>query len=262
MSNQLGLEATGVSKIFDTPTGSLLAVDNVSLKVPAGEFVSVIGPSGCGKSTLLRMFADLDSATSGELSVADMPSKDARLQRKYAFVFQAPTLLPWKSVLKNVALPLKIMGTGKEERERIAREMINLVGLDGFENRLPWQLSGGMQQRVSIARALTVRPPVLLMDEPFGALDEITRDKMNQELVNLRATQHQTVMFITHSIAEAVFLSDRVVVMSARPGRIIADIKIDLPEPRTAESRLHPNFSAHVTAIRGFLVDAYNAPQK
>jgi len=256
-TNGHGLRAVGVSKVFSTPTGDLLAVDNVSVEVPTGEFISIIGPSGCGKSTLLRMFADLDTPSAGELFVHDVPAPQARAKREYAMVFQAPTLLPWKNVIKNVALPLKIMGIGKAERLRTAEEMIRLVGLEGFEHRLPWQLSGGMQQRVSIARALTVRPPVLLMDEPFGALDEITRDRMNLELVALRAVQTQTVLFITHSISEAVFLSDRVLVMSARPGRFIADIHIDLPAQRTVETRQDPKFFEYVSQIRGQLVDAY-----
>jgi NitT/TauT family transport system ATP-binding protein len=253
-----GLQASGVTKVFSTPTGELLAVDDVSIVVPRGQFVSIIGPSGCGKSTLLRMFADLEQPTTGELSVNGQSSAEARAKRQYAFVFQAPTLLPWKNVLKNVALPLKIMGTEKTSRLETANEMIKLVGLEGFESQLPWQLSGGMQQRVSIARALTVRPPALFMDEPFGALDEITRDRMNLELASLRRYDHQTVLFITHSISEAVFLSDRVLVMSARPGRIIADLTIDLPEVRTAEIRQDPRFFEYVSDIRGRLVDAYN----
>ena len=258
VNETIGLRATGVTKIFSTPTGDLRAVDDVSIDVPRGQFVSIIGPSGCGKSTLLRMFADLERPTAGELLVNGTSAAEARLERQYAFVFQAPTLLPWKNVLKNVALPLKIMGTDKAKRLETAREMIELVGLSGFEHQLPWQLSGGMQQRVSIARALTVRPPALFMDEPFGALDEITRDRMNLELAALRRFDQQTVLFITHSISEAVFLSDRVLVMSARPGRIIADLTIDLPESRTAEIRQDPKFFEYVSDIRGRLVDAYN----
>lgn len=262
MNNTTGLQANGVTKVFQTPTGELRALDDVSISIPAGQFVSIIGPSGCGKSTLLRMFADLEHPTSGDLRVNGMSAEQARTQRQYAFVFQAPTLLPWKNVLRNVSLPLKIMGVGKAERLATAREMITLVGLEGFENQLPWQLSGGMQQRVSIARALTVRPPVLLMDEPFGALDEITRDRMNLELVALRRFDNQTVLFITHSISEAVFLSDRVLVMSARPGKVIADITIDLPEQRTAETRQDRAFFDYVSAIRGYLVDAYNTAKE
>ena len=261
MNTTTGLQALGVTKIFNTPTGELRAVDNVSITIPQGQFVSIIGPSGCGKSTLLRMFANLELPTSGELNVNGLPAVEARQKRQYAFVFQSPTLLPWKNVLRNVALPLKIQGVPKAERLATAREMIKFVGLEGFESQLPWQLSGGMQQRVSIARALTVRPPVLLMDEPFGALDEITRDRMNVELASLRRFDNQTVLFITHSIAEAVFLSDRVLVMSARPGKVIADLSIDLPEDRTVETRQDPRFFDYVSTIRGYLVDAYNTDE-
>lgn len=256
------IRASGVSKVFPSQGGDLLAVDNVDLTIPAGQFVSIIGPSGCGKSTLLRMFADLESPSSGTIELGGISAAEARKARKYSFVFQAPTLLPWKSVLRNTALPLKILGVAKSERVSVAQEMLALVGLSGFEDRLPWQLSGGMQQRVSIARALTVRPPILLMDEPFGALDEITRDKMNQELLSLRKSQAQTVIFITHSISEAVFLSDRVIVMSARPGRIIADLLISLGSERTASVRLRPEFSEYIKMIRGKLVDAYDSTKK
>jgi NitT/TauT family transport system ATP-binding protein len=258
VAEAIGLKAINVTKVFDTPTGELIAVDDVSIDIPRGQFVSIIGPSGCGKSTLLRMFADLEQPTAGELLVNGTSAAQARANRQYAFVFQAPTLLPWKNVLKNVALPLKIKGVDKASRLETAREMIKLVGLEGFENQLPWQLSGGMQQRVSIARALTVRPPALLMDEPFGALDEITRDRMNLELAALRRFDAQTVLFITHSISEAVFLSDRVLVMSARPGKVIADIVIDLPEHRDAATRQETKFFEYVSDIRGYLVDAYN----
>ena len=232
------VEARGLGVEFGAGaqrTGALLDVD---LTVRRGEFVSLIGPSGCGKTTLLRTIADLEVPTSGRLLVDGMAPKAARLARRYGYVFQVPGLLPWRTVKRNVMLPLEIMGVPAPERRARAVEHLALVGLSEFGHRFPWQLSGGMQQRVSIARALSFRPPLLLMDEPFGALDEITRDGLNLHLHRLWRQTGMTVVFVTHSIPEAVFLSTRVVIMSPRPGRILDVVECDLPQgERTLELR-------------------------
>jgi NitT/TauT family transport system ATP-binding protein len=231
------IEARELSLTFETADGPVYALSRVDLTVHDGEFVSFIGPSGCGKTTLLRVIADLEQASEGSISVNGMTPDEARRKRAYGYVFQAPALYPWRSVERNVALPLEIMGFGAAERaERIARNL-DLVNLTGFEKKFPWQLSGGMQQRVSIARALAFDPRLLLMDEPFGALDEIVRDKLNQQLLELWAHTGKTVVFVTHSIPEAVFLSNRIVVMSPRPGRIIDVIETNFPRNRTLDIR-------------------------
>ena len=217
--------------------GAVYALQDVSLDVRDREFVSVIGPSGCGKSTLLRVVADLSKPTRGEVQVGGETPNSARLKRKVGFVFQDPALLEWRRILQNVALPLEIEGVSRKVREQSAQELIELVGLKGFERSYPRQLSGGMRQRAAIARAMSTNPEVLLMDEPFGALDQITRDRMNMELLELTQRQRMTVVFVTHSIHEAVLLSDRVFVMTPRPGRISEVIEIDLPRPRTLNSR-------------------------
>ena len=227
-----------------------VALQSADLEVAEGEFVSLIGPSGCGKTTLLRIIADLVQPTGGEITVAGKSPAQARLDREYGYVFQAPVLYDWRSVLRNVTLPLEIMGFDREERRRRARELLRMVGLAEFESNYPWQLSGGMQQRVSIARALAFDPRLLLMDEPFGALDEITREAMNNELLRIWQETGKTVIFVTHSIAEAVFLSSRVVVMTARPGKIERVIDIDLPYPRTEESRESTRFFELATEVR------------
>ena len=227
-----------------------MALDNVDIEIDRGGFVSIIGPSGCGKSTMLRIFADLLTPTSGAARVNGKHPSEARVGREFGMVFQSPNLLPWKSVLRNAMLPLQVMGVARPEREATARAMLELVGLTGFETRYPAQLSGGMQQRVAIARALSMRPSVLFMDEPFGALDEITRDRLNLELMSIWRQLSPTVLFITHSIAEAVFLSTQVVIMSPRPGRITATIDIDLPMPRTAETRDDPRYYELVSRVR------------
>jgi len=214
------------------------ALDNINLTVKKGEFISLIGPSGCGKSTLLRVIANLIEPTSGTVLVNNKPAAQARKAREYGFVFQNATLYDWRTVIKNVELPLEIMNYPKTVRERRAREMLRMVELGDFENKYPWQLSGGMQQRVSIARALAFEPNILLMDEPFGALDEMTRERMNNELLRIWGTiGNMTVLFVTHSIAEAVYLSTRIVVMSPRPGRIAEIIDVNLPQPRGPETR-------------------------
>ncbi len=213
------------------------ALQDINLEVDEGQFISLIGPSGCGKSTLLRVLADLITPTGGTARINDHPPRTARLNREVGFVFQDAALLEWRRVLANVALPLELQGVPRAERQARARELIELVGLKGFERSYPRQLSGGMRQRAAIARAMSTSPKVMLMDEPFGALDQITRDRLNLELLELSQRQRMTVLFVTHSIREAVLLSDRVAVMSARPGRIIKLLEIDLPRPRTLESR-------------------------
>ena len=248
----------GVNKIFETGgSESVVAVQDINLEIGANEFVSLIGPSGCGKSTLLRLIADLLTPTSGQLSVNGKLPRQARLDRDYGFVFQAATLYDWRTVSQNVQLPLEIMGHPPARRAARAREMLQLVELEKFGRHYPWQLSGGMQQRVAIARALAFEPPLLLMDEPFGALDEFTRERMNMELLKIWGKTGGTVIFVTHSIAEAVFLSNQVVVMSPRPGRITKVVDTGLPRPRTFETREDPRFFAAVTDVRESLREAY-----
>jgi NitT/TauT family transport system ATP-binding protein len=236
------IEARDLSLTFETGDGPVYALSHVDLTIDEGEFVSFIGPSGCGKTTLLRVIADLETATSGAITVNGVTPAQARLARQYGYVFQAPALLPWRTVVKNVMLPLEIMGYSDAERRERARHNLELVNLAGFENKYPWQLSGGMQQRASIARALAFDPKLLLMDEPFGALDEIVRDKLNEQLLRLWNETGKTVVFVTHSIPEAVFLSTKIVVMSPRPGRIIDVIDCGFPRDRSLDIRETPEF--------------------
>ena len=250
----------GVTKSFETSGGkSMVALQDINLEIKANEFVSLIGPSGCGKSTLLRLIADLLAPTTGEMLVNGKPPSQARLDRDYGFVFQAATLYEWRTVSRNVQLPLEVMGYPARQRAERAQAMLKLVELEQFARHYPWQLSGGMQQRVAIARALAFEPALLLMDEPFGALDEFTRERMNMELLKIWSKAGGTIIFVTHSIAEAVFLSNRVVVMSARPGRITKIVQVDLPHPRTFETREDPRFFAAVTEVRESLREAYGA---
>lgn len=256
-SKPVVISARNLYKVFDTPTSdSVTALQDVNVDICAGEFVSLIGPSGCGKSTLLRLIADLIKPTRGELKVNGKDPHQARLDRDYGMVFQAATLYEWRNVSKNVQLPLEIMGYAKSERERRAQEMLELVELGKFAKHYPWQLSGGMQQRVSIARALVFEPSILLMDEPFGALDEFTRERMNMELLRIWQRTHITVIFVTHSIPEAVFLSSRIIVMSPRPGRITQIIENSIPYPRVFETRETTSFFEKVTEVRELLRDA------
>jgi NitT/TauT family transport system ATP-binding protein len=238
----LAIDATGVSLTFATADGTVDALSGIDLQIAAGEFLSLIGPSGCGKTTLLRIIADLEQPTAGTLQVNGLTTEEARLRRQYGYVFQAPALYPWRTVERNVMLPLELMGFPAAERRERARRYLALVNLAGFERKFPWQLSGGMQQRASIARALSFDPALLLMDEPFGALDEITRDHLNEQLLRLWDRTGKTVVFVTHSIPEAVFLSTRIVIMSARPGRIIDVVDCDFPRDRTIEIRETPEF--------------------
>ncbi len=230
--------------------GETVALQDIDLDIVQGEFVSLIGPSGCGKSTLLRIVGDLIAPTTGSVEVNGKPAHQARLDRDYGMVFQAPVLFDWRTVEANVRLPLEIMGTpGAEQRQR-AQEKLDLVGLTDFVRHYPHQLSGGMQQRVAIARALVFEPALLLMDEPFGALDEMTRERLNTEVLKIWARTGTTVLFVTHSIPEAVFLSTRVVVMSARPGRISDVVDIDLPQPRNEMTRESDRYFELVTQVR------------
>ncbi|TML68014.1 MAG: ABC transporter ATP-binding protein [Actinobacteria bacterium] len=230
--------------------GRLTALQEIDLSIEEGEFISLIGPSGCGKSTLLRVMGDLTDTTEGKVIVNGKPARQARIDRDYGIVFQDATLYDWRTVSKNISLPLELARWDRKRRAARVQEMLELVELDGFQDNYPWQLSGGMQQRVSIARALSFDPALLLMDEPFGALDEMTRERLNMELLRIWEHSGSTVVFVTHSIAEAVFLSTRVVVMSPRPGRISSVVQIDLPQPRTAATREEPRFFELVTEVR------------
>ncbi len=242
------VSAKGISKTFGKR--GVTALQDIDLEVGPGEFISLIGPSGCGKSTLLRVVGDLVEPSAGEILVNGKTAHRARLDRDYGIVFQAAVLYDWRTVTKNIALPLELLGWSRARRAERVGEMLKLVELEGFEKHYPWQLSGGMQQRVSIARALSFSPALLLMDEPFGALDEMTRERMNAELLRIWAETGSTVIFVTHSISEAVYLSTRVVVMSPRPGRITSVIPIELPQPRTFETREDPRFFELVTEVR------------
>jgi len=235
-----------VSKSF----ASVAALQGIDLEIAPREFVSLIGPSGCGKSTLLRIIGDLIQPTSGTVQVNGKPAHQARVDHDYGIVFQDAVLYDWRTVARNVSLPLEMLGWARLRRTEKVREMLELVELTGFESHRPWQLSGGMQQRVSIARALSFDPALLLMDEPFGALDEMTRERLNTELLSIWDKSGSTVVFVTHSIPEAVYLSTRVVVMSARPGRIAEIVPIDLPRPRTFATREEPSFFELVTRVR------------
>jgi NitT/TauT family transport system ATP-binding protein len=230
--------------------GGVTALQEVDLAIEPGEFVSLIGPSGCGKSTLLRVVGDLIQPTAGLVEVNGKPAAQARADRDYGIVFQDAVLFEWRTVAKNIALPLELAGWNGERRRQRVREMLDLVELEGFDSHHPWQLSGGMQQRVSIARALSFDPPLLLMDEPFGALDEMTRERLNLELLRIWQASGSTVIFVTHSISEAVFLSTRVVVMSPRPGRITGIVPVDLPQPRTIRTREEPRFAELIRDVR------------
>jgi NitT/TauT family transport system ATP-binding protein len=246
----LAVDARDVSLTFETADGKVEALSGVNLQVAQGDFVSLIGPSGCGKTTLLRLIADLEQPTAGALQINGMSAQQARQSRAYGYVFQSPALYPWRTIEKNVMLPLEVMNLPAEQRRERARRYLALVNLSGFERKFPWQLSGGMQQRVSIARALSFDPALLLMDEPFGALDEIVRDHLNEQLLRLWEKTDKTVVFVTHSIPEAVFLSTKIVVMSPRPGRIIDVINCDLPRDRTVEIRDTPEFIEIAQRVR------------
>jgi NitT/TauT family transport system ATP-binding protein len=252
------IEISELSLRFNTADGPVQALSDINLKIARGEFVSFIGPSGCGKTTLLRAVADLESPTSGSIRVNSLSPHEARANRAYGYVFQAPALYPWRTVARNIALPLEIMGFSKAEREARIAKGLELVNLSGFGGKYPWQLSGGMQQRASIARALSFDPDLLLMDEPFGALDEIVRDMLNQQLLRLWEVTGKTVLFVTHSIPEAVFLSTHIVVMSPRPGRIYDVIQCNFPRDRTLDIRETPEFLGVANRVRQGLREGHS----
>ena len=237
-----------LSKLYPTRDGSVHALEQISFSVSEGEFVAVIGPSGCGKSTLLKVLAGILRPSKGEARLRGTPITGPR--RDIGVVFQSPVLLPWRSVLDNVLLPIDVQRLGRDRHLKLAMDLLSLVGLEGFERRYPWELSGGMQQRVAITRALIHDPAMLLMDEPFGALDAMTREQMNLELQRVWLDRKKTVLFITHSIAEAVFLADRVLVLTPRPGRLMEDVQVKIPRPRALEIMNFPEFGAYVHSIR------------
>ncbi len=244
------IEAKGLGLTFETNDGPVRALTDVDLTISKGEFVSFIGPSGCGKTTFLRCVAALERPTAGSLTVNGMSAEEARQARAYGYVFQAAGLYPWRTIAGNVRLPLEIMGFSRAEQEERVERVLSLVDLEGFGKKFPWQLSGGMQQRASIARALAFDADILLMDEPFGALDEIVRDRLNEELLKLWARTGKTIGFVTHSIPEAVYLSTKIVVMSPRPGRITDVIESTLPKERPLDIRDTPEFIAIAHRVR------------
>jgi NitT/TauT family transport system ATP-binding protein len=245
------IELRNVSMVYRNTAGKEVeALRKVSIDIKKGEFVSLLGPSGCGKTTLLRIIADLLEPTSGTVSISGQTPRETRLQKKYGIVFQSPVLFDWRTVRANIRLPLELMKVTREEQKRRIDGQLELVGLTEFANSYPWQLSGGMQQRVGIARALAIKPEFLLMDEPFSALDEFTREKLNEDLLEIWRKTNKTVIFVTHNISEAVFLSDRVFVLSPLPGRLSRVIDIDLPRPRSQETRESPQFFSLVSRIR------------
>ena len=244
------ISARDLDLTFPTNDGPVHALKGVSLDIEAGEFVSFIGPSGCGKTTFLRVMADLEQPTGGSISVNGVSAEAARQARAYGYVFQAAGLYPWRTIGRNISLPLEIMGYSKAEQQQRVERVLELVELAGFERKFPWQLSGGMQQRASIARALAFDADILLMDEPFGALDEIVRDHLNEQLLKLWGRTGKTIAFVTHSIPEAVYLSTKIVVMSPRPGRITDVIHSTLPRERPLDIRDSPEFLAIAHRVR------------
>jgi NitT/TauT family transport system ATP-binding protein len=255
---RVAVQIRNASVVYLTADTPVHALQDIGLDIREGEFVSLIGPSGCGKTTLVRVIADLEKISSGEVYVNGVTPHEARLARAYGYVFQAPALFPWRTVLANVTLPLQIQGRSQADAKVIAMAHLERVGLTGFEGKYPWQLSGGMQQRVSIARALSFEPKILMMDEPFGALDEITRDRLNEQLQQLWQRERRTVIFVTHSIAEAVYLSTKIVVMSPRPGRIIKVIDSPLPDARHLGLRDTPAFMELAHEVREALADGHH----
>jgi NitT/TauT family transport system ATP-binding protein len=248
------ISVSRVTAVFDGRKTRTIALESVDLQVKAGSFASIIGPSGCGKSTLLRLIAGIIAPFAGTVTIGGESPNVIRRERRLGFVFQSATLLPWRNVRQNIELPLDIAGrTDRVQEDSLCTELIDLVGLKGFENALAHELSGGMQQRAAIARALVLKPDVLMLDEPFGALDEITRQRMNVEMLRIWAESKTTALLVTHSIAEAVFMSDVVSVMSPRPGRITSTIHIDMPRPRTLDMMRSREFFDYVNQVRDAL---------
>lgn len=251
MTDSVIIDINHVSKVFNNQKKEVTALSDVSLQIHKGEFISLLGPSGCGKTTLLRMIADLIQPSSGSVTIDGQTPREARLARKYGMVFQSPVLYEWRTIIHNVELPLEIIKLDREERRECALKMLELVGLRDFADHYPSQLSGGMQQRVGIARALALNPEILLMDEPFSALDEFTREKLHEDLLRIWRKTNKTIVFVTHNISESVYLSDRVCVLSPHPGRLSAVVDINLPRPRTAEMRSSPELASLVEKVRG-----------
>jgi NitT/TauT family transport system ATP-binding protein len=258
MSNQTIISAKNLNLTFETNDGPVHALKDINLDIQKGEFVSFIGPSGCGKTTFLRVMADLEKPTGGEITVNGVSPEEARKSRAYGYVFQAAGLYPWRTIAGNISLPLEIMGYSKEDQAERVKSVLELVELTGFEKKFPWQLSGGMQQRASIARALAFDADILLMDEPFGALDEIVRDHLNEQLLELWAKTHKTIAFVTHSIPEAVYLSTKIVVMSPRPGRIADVIESTLPVDRPLSIRDSAEFIDIANRVRDGLREGHS----
>ena len=256
--NEKIIAAKNLSLTFETNDGPVHALSDVSLDIERGDFVSFIGPSGCGKTTFLRVMADLEQPTAGDITINGVSPQEARLSRAYGYVFQAAGLYPWRTIGGNIRLPLEIMGYDKAEQKERVQKTLQMVDLAGFENKFPWQLSGGMQQRASIARALAFDADILLMDEPFGALDEIVRDHLNQQLLDLWRKTGKTVCFVTHSIPEAVYLSTKIVVMSPRPGRVTDVIESPLPKERPLEIRDTPEFLEIAHRVREGLREGHS----
>jgi len=253
MTDQPLIHIEAISKQYGSRRDGVFALREVSLDIRAGEFLSIIGPSGCGKSTLLKMISDLDAPSAGHITIDGRAPSEARRAHACGIVFQSPTLMDWRTIAHNITLPLEVMGASARERDNRARELLDLIRLREFAARYPRELSLGMQQQVAIARALAPRPAILLMDEPFGSLDEITRERLGYELLDVWQSARVTVVFVTHSVSEAVFLSDRVAVFTPRPGRLARVIPIDLPRPRTTETRDLPRYSELVRQVRATL---------
>ncbi|WP_297430486.1 ABC transporter ATP-binding protein [Clostridium sp.] len=254
--DKVEIKIEDLSMVYQDKNGGepVTALKNVNLEIKEGEFISLLGPSGCGKTTLLRIIADLLQPSSGKVTVRGQSPREVRLQKKYGIVFQNPVLYDWRTVRRNVCMPMELLGMPKPERTKRVTEMLDLVGLTNFGKHYPYELSGGMQQRVGIARALAINPEILLMDEPFSALDEFTREKLHEDLLEIWTKTKKTVVFVTHNISEAVFLSDKVVVLSPHPGRVSAVIDIDIPRPRNMESKQSKQFYDYITKIRNSLV--------